>query len=155
MKKCWYTFIQGCHPCVLASEVFKTQFFGSLPAGKVILVEDSSIDAFKIFVDALHGVKVNYKEINLMLLGEIFFLADKYQVDAMKVAIIDNVKTREVNKNDVLDAAIVSEANTHLVEFANALDMLCVEFVRSLSITELSELFIIVLCVEIPLSHRA
>ena len=90
-----------------------------------------------------------------MLLGEIFFLADKYQVDAMKVAIIDNVKTREVNKNDVLDAAIVSEANTHLVEFANALDMLCVEFVRSLSITELSELFIIVLCVEIPLSHRA
>lgn len=76
-----------------------------------------------------------------MLLGEIFFLADKYQVDAMKVAITKNVKTREVNENDVLDAAKVSEANIHLVEFANALDVLCVEFVLSLSILELSELF--------------
>merc|ERR1712142_308693 len=58
-------------------------------------------------------------EINLMLLGEIFFLAEKYQVDAMKV----------------------SEANKNLVEFANAVDVLCVKFVLSLSIFKLSELF--------------
>merc|ERR1712142_1462689 len=92
-----------------ASEVFKTQFFGSIPAGKVIPVEDSSIDAFKIFIDALYDVKVNYAEINLMLLGEIFFLAEKYQVDAMKVTITENVKTREVNENDLLKVAKVSE----------------------------------------------
>ena len=125
----------------LASEVFKTQFFGSLPAGKVIPIEDSSVDAFKIFIDALYDVKVNYEEINFMLLGEIFFLAEKYQVDAVKVAITKNVRTREVNENDVLKVAKVSEANNYLVEFADALDVLCAKFVRSLSIDKLSELF--------------
>ena len=44
-----------------------------------------------------------------MLLGEVFFLAEKYRVDAVKVAVIESVKMREIqDENDVLNAVKAS-----------------------------------------------
>ena len=89
-----------------------------------------------------------------MLLGELFFLAEKYQVDAVKVAILENVKTREIELEDVINVVKVGEANKHLVEFAEALDVLCVQFVRSISTTKLSELFSSSQVEEAPLLYQ-
>ena len=77
-----------------------------------------------------------------MLLGEVFFLAEKYRVDAVKVAVIESVKMREIqDENDVLNAVKASEANIHLEKFAEAVDVLGVKFILGTSIIKLSELF--------------
>ena len=53
-----------------------------------------------------------------------------------------------------LNVVKVGEANKHLVEFAEALDVLCVQFVRSISTTKLSELFSSSQVEEAPLLYQ-
>ena len=116
----------------LASEVFKAQFFGSIPAGPVVYVEDSNAEAFGIFVDILYNVKVELKDMNPMLLGDLFYLAEKYQVDAIKSAIVEDINLRQIEVKDVIDVLTVVESKSHLVQFADSLHQLCLKvFLKS------------------------
>jgi len=113
----------------LASEVFRAQFFGSIPAGPVVPVKDSNAEAFGIFVDILYNVKIQLKDMNLMLLGDLFYLAEKYQVDAIKAAIVEDINLREIGIENVIDVLKVVESKSHLVQFANSLYKICLKVV--------------------------
>jgi len=117
----------------LASEVFMTQFFGSIPAGTVVLVEDSNVEAFGIFIDILYNVKIQLKDLDPILLGDLFYLAEKYQVEAVKVAIVEDVKLRQIEIKDVLDILKVAESKSQLVQFADSLYKLCLEVIQKSS----------------------
>jgi len=124
-----------------ASEVFKTQFFGSIPAGKVVHVKDSNGTSFSTFLDMLYNIKVELNKMDLKRLGELFYLVQKYQVGNWKEAILRNVQLRKLKMDEVLDAVVVAEANSHLVEFSKAIHIICAEFVHKSSPREISELF--------------
>jgi len=124
-----------------ASEVFKTQFFGSIPCEKVIFVEDSNVDAFETFLDILYGVDVDLKEKNLKFLGELFYLAEKYQVTDLKTAIVEVVESTSIGMKDVLDIMMIAEATSRLEQFSESLCLLCVKLVLSSSVEGLAELF--------------
>ena len=124
-----------------ASEVFKTQFFGSIPCEKVIFVEDSTVDAFETFLDILYGVDGDLKEKNLKFLGELFYLAEKYQVTDLKTAIVEVVESTSIGMKDVLDIMTIAEATSHLEQFSESLCLLCVKLVLSSSVEGLAELF--------------
>jgi len=113
----------------LASEVFKTQFFGSIPAEEVVPVKDSNAEAFGIFLDILYNEKIQLKDMNLMLLGDLFYLADKYQVDEIKAAILEDINLRQVNIEDVIEVLTVVESKSQLVQFAESLYKLCLKVV--------------------------
>jgi len=124
-----------------ASEVFKTQFFGSIPAGKVVHVKDSNGTTFSTFLDMLYNIKVELNKMDLKLLGELFYLVQKYQVSNWKETILRNIQLRKLKIDEILDAVVVAEANSHLVEFAKAINIICAEFVHNSSPREISELF--------------
>jgi len=107
-----------------ASEVFRTQFFGSFQE-KEVLVEDSSVDTFKMFIDILYNEKKDLKELNLKLLGELFYLAEKYQIATLKEAIVKTVKVKNIETEGVIEAMTVAEKNAYLPEFANSIHMIC------------------------------
>jgi len=111
------------------SEVFKTQFFGSIPGSDSVPVQDSSIEIFSIFVDVLYNIKVDLKEMSLKLLGKLFYLAEKYHVDGLKDAIIKNVLSRKIEANDLIEANGVAEENAFLLDFATSVNKLCSDFV--------------------------
>jgi len=113
----------------LASDVFKTQFFGSDPAVTVIPVEDANVDAFSIFIDILYNVKVELKDMDLKLLAELFYLAETYQVDVLRDAIVEDVELRDIKVADVLGTLKVAELYSHLVQFATCLHKLCLNVV--------------------------
>jgi len=113
----------------VASEVFKTQFFGSIPAGNVVPVEDSNAEAFGIFIDILYNVKIELKDFNPKLLGDLFYLAEKYQVHTVKDAIVKDVKLRQIEIKDVLEILKVAESKVQLVQFADSLYKLCLKVI--------------------------
>jgi len=113
----------------LASEVFKTQFFGSIPAGTVVPVEDSNAEAFGIFIDILYNVKIELKDLHPILLGDLFYLAEKYQVVSVKVAIVEDVKLRQIEIKDILEILKVAESRSQLVQFADSLYKLCLKVI--------------------------
>jgi len=124
-----------------ASEVFKTQFFGSIPAKNVVIVTDTSGASFSTFLDMLYNIKVEMNKMDLKRLGELFYLVQKYQVSNWKEAILRNVQLRKLKMDEVLDAVVVAEANSHLIEFAKSINIICAEFVHNSSSREISELF--------------
>lgn len=124
-----------------ASEVFKTQFFGSIPAEKVVHVKDSNGTSFSTFLDMLYNIKIDLNKMNLKRLGELFYLVQKYQVSNWREAIIKNVKQRKLKVDEVLDAVVVAEANSHLTEFAKAINIICAKFVHNSSSRDITELF--------------
>jgi len=110
------------------SEVFETQFFGSMPSDNIILVEDSNFDAFNMFIDILYNTKQDMKHFSLQLLGDLFYLAEKYQVKTLKIAIETTVKSIELEAHEVLDALKIAETYSHLKDFAEIVEGICIEF---------------------------
>jgi len=113
----------------LASEVFKTQFFGSIPAEAVVPVKDSNAEAFSIFLEILYNEKIQLKDMNPMLLGDLFYLAEKYQVDAIKCAIVEDINLRQIEIEDVIGVLTVVESKSQLVQFAESMYKLCLKVV--------------------------
>jgi len=119
------------HKLVLscASEVFKAQFYGDDLDEIEIIIEDSSLEAFKIFLEILYNVKVDLKELSFQLLSEMFYLGEKYRIDMLKKEVIDNLPIKEINADNLLMAAKVVENNSSLETFSKVLYDMCTRFV--------------------------
>eukprot|EP00092_Neocalanus_flemingeri_P037812 GFUD01041162.1.p1 GENE.GFUD01041162.1~~GFUD01041162.1.p1 ORF type:complete len:281 (-),score=48.41 GFUD01041162.1:53-895(-) len=121
------------HKLVLAcgSSVFMAQFYGSIKEKEdSIPVEDSSMTTFKVFLDILYNKKVLLKSMDYQLLGELFYLADKHLLDPLKDAIIEEVSTRKMVTEQVLEGAKVAETHAHLSKFSEALFEVCSSFLK-------------------------
>jgi len=131
------------HRVVLAltSEIFKTQFFEAFPAEETVLVEDSTLDTFNTFLDIIYNVGVNLKKLNLRLIGDLFYLAEKYRIGSVKTALLVCVKAKEFKREEVLDVLRIAESYSHLEEFANSLVVCCADFAHASTVSELMSLF--------------
>eukprot|EP00092_Neocalanus_flemingeri_P013831 GFUD01014921.1.p1 GENE.GFUD01014921.1~~GFUD01014921.1.p1 ORF type:complete len:287 (+),score=52.21 GFUD01014921.1:88-948(+) len=121
------------HKLVLAcgSPVFMRQFYGEIKEQKnPIPVEDSSSDAFKFFLDTLYNKKPPLKNMDFQLLGKMYYLADKYLLELLKESVTQEVSSRKMVTEKVIEAAQVAELNVHLEKFASAVFHKCTSFVR-------------------------
>ena len=128
------TFEIPAHKLILAfgSPVFMTQFYGTMKEEKnAIPVEDSNCEVFKIFLDTIYNKKIALKDLNFKMLGELFYLAEKYQLDLLKDSIVKVVSSRTLVSSEVLEAAKVAEDNSHLDKFVETVYQSCSTFVKN------------------------
>eukprot|EP00092_Neocalanus_flemingeri_P013501 GFUD01014560.1.p1 GENE.GFUD01014560.1~~GFUD01014560.1.p1 ORF type:complete len:264 (-),score=43.37 GFUD01014560.1:123-854(-) len=121
------------HKLILAcgSPVFMAQFYGLIKERKdSIPIEDSSIEAFKVFLDVLYNKKVPLNDMDFPFLGELFYLADKYRLTLLKSSIVQEVSSRKMVAEKVLEAAKLAEIYAPLEQFSNSLHQICSSFVR-------------------------
>jgi len=121
------------HKLVLAfgSEVFMAQFYGPFKEERdTIPVEDSSFDAFKMLLDLLYNKKVIFENLDFQLLGDLFNLANKFLLDEIKDSIIQEISSRKMVSEKLLEAATVAEDQAHMERFSEALSEVCVKFVK-------------------------
>jgi len=131
------------HKFVLAfgSEVFMTQFFGSLKEERgTILVEDASFEAFKMFLDLLYNKKVSTNKTSFKLLAELFYLSDKYIMVEMQELIIQEVASRKIVPGTLLEAAKIAEESVHMEKFSMSILKICASFIKE-DITSVLEIF--------------
>jgi len=122
------------HKLVLAlgSEVFMSQFYGPMKEEKdVISIEDSSVEAFKIFMDVVYNKQISLDSLDFKLLAELFYLGEKYQLNPLQKAILKSILTRKMTSENLVDAAQVAEDNPHLDKFSDVIHMICSKFVRN------------------------
>eukprot|EP00092_Neocalanus_flemingeri_P015997 GFUD01017315.1.p1 GENE.GFUD01017315.1~~GFUD01017315.1.p1 ORF type:complete len:440 (-),score=99.86 GFUD01017315.1:28-1347(-) len=82
------------------SPVFRTQFYGSIPAGDVVVVKDSNVEAFKIMLDYVYqnpGVEGVEELDDVCDLFDVFYLADKYEVLGLREKILRKFCDMSVN----------------------------------------------------------
>jgi len=123
------------HKLLLAfgSEVFMTQFFGSLKEERnAIPVEDASFDAFKIFLDVLYNKRISMRQPSYKLLAELFYLGGKYLMVEMQQMIIREVDSRMMVSGKLIEAAKVAEENAQIMEkFSESIIKSCAFFVKN------------------------
>ena len=112
-----------------ASEVFQTQFYSDLKDEYDVFIEDSSYEAFKIFLEVLYNVKVDLKALSFQLLGEMYYLTEKYRVDVLKKEVNDTLFMKNIDVNNLLMAVKVAIDNIRLEEFSSTLYNLCTSYV--------------------------
>ena len=119
------------HKLILAcaSEVFQTQFYSDLNDEYVVIIEDSSYEAFKIFLEVLYNVKVDLKALSFQLLAKLSYLSEKYRVDVLKKEVNDILHMKTIDAHNLLIAVKVAIDNLRLEEFSNTLYTLCTSFV--------------------------
>ena len=122
----------SAHKLILAcgSEVFMAQFYGSMKEEKdFITVEDSSVEAFQVLLDIFYNKKVLLEGVNYQLLGELFYLAEKYHLNKFQASILKEVSSRKMVPEKLLEAAKAAESNSLLEKFSNFLHQRCSQFV--------------------------
>jgi len=120
------------HKFVLAqgSSVFLAQFYGTMKEEKdIIPVQDASVEAFKIFLDTLYNKEISLAGLDFELLAELFYMAKKHHLDLFQASIVNEVSSRKLVSDQVLEAAKLAENNLHLDKFSDSLYQICSMFV--------------------------
>ena len=105
----------------IASEVFQRAFFGSFEVESKIDVEDISVEVFKAMVDFIYNKKMTWNDYELSFLASLYYVADKYDISELRDEIIASIPEHEITDENVMDVAILAEANTHHQPLSNAL----------------------------------
>jgi len=105
----------------IASEVFKRNFFGSFESESKISIEDVSEEVFKAMVDYIYNKEMDWDGHELSFLASLYYVADKYDISELREEIIASIPEHKVSDENVLDVAILAEANIHHQPLSDAL----------------------------------
>jgi len=122
------------HKFVLAlgSEVFMAQFYGSMKEKKdVIPIEDSSVEAFRIFLDIVYNKRISLDCFDFKLQAELFYLGEKYRLNHLQESILKAISDRKMISGNLLEAAKVAQEYSHLEKFSDTVHKICSRFVRN------------------------
>ena len=102
----------------LHSDHFRNAFYGSGTKFKegtegVIVIKETTKEAFEDFLGFLYEKKIDFKTKNLEELYEILNLAERYQVDELKVRVTEVFKNFPVTLDNVVEVAATTELFSH------------------------------------------
>ena len=112
------------HKIILAviSDVFEKQFFGSLKEPEhEILIKDAKREVFEVLIDFIYNKQPIMSDFDLYFLSSLFYLAEKYDISALKKEIIATIINKEISDENVLNVAIIAEESIVLEEFSDNL----------------------------------
>jgi len=111
------------HKVILAfaSDVFRLAFFGNFESENAVEIKDSSKEVFELFVAYIYNKQPNWNAINLKVVSSLYYLSDKYNVKTLKDELISSIPGHEINKNMVLEVAMLAQENLHFTDLSNAL----------------------------------
>jgi len=117
------------------------QFYGPYKEERdTIPVEDSTFDAFKILLDLLYNKTVSFESLGFELLADLFYLAKKLLLDKLKDSIIQEVSSRKMTPEKLLEAVKLAEDQVHMERFSEAVFKVCAKFVEE-NIRSVFEIF--------------
>jgi hypothetical protein len=103
------------HKQILAimSDVFAREFFESMKEAdeEDIVVEDARQEVFKAMIEYIYNKKKDLTDYDLGFRSSLYYLADKYDIEELRKAIIDSIRDYVVSDENVLDVAIMAEEN--------------------------------------------
>jgi len=116
------------HRLILAtvSPVFKRQFYGPMKDTKeMIEVKETTEEALETLLNLIYKKEVNLKSKSFYALFEILNLAERYQMPEIVHIITDQIKTVELNMENVMEAAAVAENYSRFEQASKALFERC------------------------------
>ena len=121
----------SAHKVILsaASDVFETQFYGEVQElGDEVTIVDASYEAFKAMIEFIYDKKHDWESEDLHYLAEIYYLGEKYNLEELKVEVVDAVVKFQVSRANVLEVATLAEKKAHHQILSKALYAIAAKF---------------------------
>ena len=98
----------------LASDVFKKCFYGGFKEDNgSIGIEDATKESFDAMISFIYNKKTDLSNYDFDLLCSIYYLADKYNINALEEETLKAVKSKDIPSDNVLDIGVL--AMKHLI----------------------------------------
>jgi len=98
----------------IASDIFEREFFGPMSMKKD--EEDFEIDhvseeVIRVMIEYIYNKKIEWIDYDLNFLSSLYYLADLYDIEELRLKVIASIPEYEVSEQNVLDVAILAEKN--------------------------------------------
>ena len=123
----------------MASQVFEAMFSGNWQEDEVVNLPDTNLEAFQLFTQILYYKKVDLSKADWLTCDQLYYLADKYMVEEIKIQITDcakdNSTSGEGGWGDVWDGTDTAENLTMLGKCT--MSMLLMEHMKTDAVKEI------------------
>ena len=89
----------------LASSVFRTGFFGEFEQENKIDMKETTLKAFKIMIEIIYKLPVNFKNMSVDEVFELVNLAERYDLLKLKAKLKQELETKSLAKDSVVEVA--------------------------------------------------
>ena len=125
----------GAHKTILSLRVpvFQRQFHGEFPSPACVTVEDSTLEAFRMFIGHIYQAKEDWTSLPLNEIFQIAALAEKYFLTCLMEKVLECLNNISINDDNIIETATVAEQfhlPCSLFRFTGQLRLLCKEKTR-------------------------
>merc|ERR1712179_516836 len=119
------------HKNILAasSSVFQGMFYGPMKESKdVIVVKETTAEAFKRLIEYIYHVDIECKDISLVELYDIVNLAELYDMPKLTEELKIQMENIHLSMDNLMDVATTASEYSQFVEVSNCVMMSCAKF---------------------------
>jgi len=116
------------HKIILASfsPVFKKMFYGAMKETKdVIIVEQSTADAFSLLIDYFYQVDVNCKDMTIVQIFDLVNLAERYDVPDLMDELKGQMELVPITMNNIMEVATIASKFSYFEAASSTLLLNC------------------------------
>ena len=100
------------HKCILAlaSDVFKTGFYGGFEDNGSIVITDAEVtkESFDAMISFIYDKMTNMSNYDFDILCSIYYLADKYNIPVLEKKILEVIQSKEISIENVVDVGVLA-----------------------------------------------
>ena len=99
------------HKLILAlvSDVFEKAFCGGFKDDGCIEIKDATKESFEAMINFIYTKKTDLSIYSFEMLCSVYYLADKYNINALKEETLKAITTKDISADNVLDVGLLAE----------------------------------------------
>jgi len=111
------------HKCILAlaSDVFKTGFYGGMEDNGSIDIADVTKEAFDAMIKFIYDKETDLSNYDFNMLCSIYYLSDKYNIPALEKVTLEAINSKEIEVENIIDIGILAIQHAVHEKLADAL----------------------------------
>jgi len=111
------------HKCILAlaSDVFKTGFYGGMEDNGSIDIADVTKEAFDAMIKFIYDKETDLSNYDFNMLCSIYYLSDKYNIPALEKKTLEAINSKEIAVENIIDVGTLGIQHAVHEKLADAL----------------------------------
>ena len=111
------------HKFILAvvSDVFQKEFYGGMRDDGSVNIQDASRESFEAMINFIYNVKTDLNEFKIEILCSLYYLAEKYNINALKKEALSAINNKSIPASEVLSVGVLADLYSAHEELAETL----------------------------------
>ena len=105
----------------LVSDVFQKEFYGGMRDDGSVNIKDASRESFEAMINFIYNVKTDLNEFKIEILCSLYYLAEKYNINALKKEALSTISNKSIPASEVLSVGVLADLYSVHEELAETL----------------------------------